>query len=147
MPRRWRHNCAMGASCPRGWWAWTSSRGSRSCSSRAKGRGPSRPSATPAISGRAHALAPWLGLITSAGDGGIVVDGFNDAGPARGAGFRRGDRVVGVDGVRVATQEEFYERLWRRRAGDTIKVAVRRGGDERVIPVRSMDRYTLYRTT
>ena len=56
-------------------------------------------------------------------------------------------RSVGVDGVRVATQEEFSERLWRRRAGDTIKVAVRRGGDEHVIPVRSMDRYTLYRTT
>jgi S1-C subfamily serine protease len=90
---------------------------------------------------------PWLGLLTSAAADGIVIDGFNDAGPARGAGFRRGDRVVGVDGVRVATQEEFYERLWRRRAGDTIKVAVRRGGDEHVIPVRSMDRYTLYRTT
>jgi S1-C subfamily serine protease len=90
---------------------------------------------------------PWLGLLTSAGADGIVVDGFNEAGPARGAGFRRGDRIVGVDGVRVATQEEFYERLWRRRAGDTIKVAVRRGGDEHVIPVRSMDRYTLYRTT
>jgi len=90
---------------------------------------------------------PWLGLHTTGGADGVVVDGFNDAGPARAAGFRRGDRIVGVDGVRVATQEEFYERLWRRKAGDTIKVAVRRGGDERVIPVRSMDRYTLYRTT
>jgi len=90
---------------------------------------------------------PWLGLHTSAGADGVVVDGFNDAGPARTAGFRRGDRIVGVDGVRVATQEEFYERLWRRQAGDTIAVAVRRGAAERVISVRSMDRYTLYRTT
>jgi len=90
---------------------------------------------------------PWLGLHTSGGSDGVVVDGFNDAGPARTAGFRRGDRIVGVDGVRVATQEEFYERLWRRQAGDTIAVAVRRGEAERVISVRSMDRYTLYRTT
>jgi|RhiMetdeSRZDD1v2_1073273.scaffolds.fasta_scaffold17219_2 S1-C subfamily serine protease len=90
---------------------------------------------------------PWLGLLTIGGDDGIVVDGFNDAGPARAAGFRRGDRIVGVDGVRVATQEEFYERLWRRRAGDTIDVAVRRGDTERVISVRSVDRYTLYRST
>jgi S1-C subfamily serine protease len=88
---------------------------------------------------------PWLGLLTIGGTDGVVVDGFNEAGPARGAGFRRGDRIVGVDGVRVATQEEFYERLWRRRAGDTIDVAVRRGDAERVISVRSMDRYTLYR--
>jgi S1-C subfamily serine protease len=90
---------------------------------------------------------PWLGLLTIGGADGIVVDGFNDAGPARAAGFQRGDRIVGVDGVRVATQEEFYERLWRRRAGDTIDVAVRRGDAERVISVRSMDRYTLYRST
>jgi S1-C subfamily serine protease len=89
---------------------------------------------------------PWLGLHTSALPDGVVVDGFNDAGPARAAGFRRGDRIVGVDGVRVASQEEFYERLWRRQAGDTIRVAVRRGETERVISVRSMDRYTLYRT-
>ena len=90
---------------------------------------------------------PWLGLLTIADTGEIVVDGFNEAGPARTAGFRRGDRIVGVDGVRVGTQEEFYERLWRRRAGDTIDVAVRRGDTERVISVRSMDRYTLYRST
>jgi len=90
---------------------------------------------------------PWLGLHTSGGADGIVVDGFNEAGPARTAGFRRGDRIIGVDGVRVATQEEFYDRLWRRQAGDTIAVAVQRGDAERVISVRSMDRYTLYRTT
>jgi S1-C subfamily serine protease len=90
---------------------------------------------------------PWLGLHTIVEAGGVIVDGFSDAGPARAAGFRRGDRIVGVDGVRVATQEEFYERLWRRQAGDTIKVAVRRGGAEQVISVRSIDRYTQYRAT
>jgi S1-C subfamily serine protease len=90
---------------------------------------------------------PWLGLMTTAGSDGVVVDGFNDAGPARTAGFRRGDRIVGVDGVPIATQEEFYQRLWRRQAGDTIAVAVRRGAAEHVISVRSMDRYTLYRAT
>jgi S1-C subfamily serine protease len=90
---------------------------------------------------------PWLGLQTAGGADGVVVEGFNEAGPARTAGFRLGDRIIGVDGARVATQEEFYERLWRRQAGDTIDVAVRRGASERVISVRSMDRYTLYRTS
>ena len=90
---------------------------------------------------------PWLGLQTAGGADGVVVEGFNEAGPARAAGFRLGDRIIGVDGARVATQEEFYERLWRRQAGDTIDVAVRRGASERVISVRSMDRYSLYRTS
>jgi S1-C subfamily serine protease len=88
---------------------------------------------------------PWLGLHTSGGADGVVVEGFHDAGPARHAGFRAGDRIVGVDGVAVGSQEEFYERLWRRQAGDTIALAVRRGDVEHVISVRSIDRYTLYR--
>jgi S1-C subfamily serine protease len=90
---------------------------------------------------------PWIGLHTRANPDGVFVDGFNDSGPARSAGFRKGDRIVGVNGVGVHTQEEFYEQMWRRRAGDTIEVAVRRDDALRVIPVRSIDRTTLYRTS
>jgi predicted metalloprotease with PDZ domain len=88
---------------------------------------------------------PWLGLYTAAEDGRVLVDGFNESGPARTAGFRRGDQIVGVNGQRVATQEEFYEALWRRQAGDTIEVQVRRADRVRVIPVRSIDRHRLFR--
>jgi S1-C subfamily serine protease len=90
---------------------------------------------------------PWIGLHTRANRDGVFVDGFNDAGPARSAGFRKGDRIVGVNGVGVVTQEEFYEQMWRRQAGDTIEVAVRRDEGLRVILVRSIDRYSLYRTS
>jgi S1-C subfamily serine protease len=88
---------------------------------------------------------PWLGLYTAAEDGRVLVDGFNESGPARTAGFRRGDQIVGVNGERVATQEEFYEALWRRQAGDTIEVQVRRADRVQVIPVRSIDRHRLFR--
>jgi S1-C subfamily serine protease len=87
---------------------------------------------------------PWIGLHTAAQSGRVVVDGFNEAGPARAAGFRRGDQIVGVDGVDVGSQEEFYERMWRRQAGDTIEVAVRRDDGVRVISVRSIDRHRIY---
>jgi len=90
---------------------------------------------------------PWIGLHTRANPEGVFVDGFNEAGPARSAGFRKGDRIVGVNGVGVRTQEEFYEQMWRRRAGDTIEVAVHREDAVRVIPVRSIDRTILYRTS
>jgi S1-C subfamily serine protease len=89
---------------------------------------------------------PWIGLHTTAQPGRVVVDGFNEAGPARTAGFQRGDQIVGVDGVGVSSQEEFYERLWRRQAGDVIEVAVRREDRVRVISVRSIDRHRLYPT-
>lgn len=90
---------------------------------------------------------PWIGLHTRANPDGVFVDGFNDAGPARSAGFQQGDRIVGVNGVRVRTQEEFYEQMWRRQAGDTIEVAVHRENAVRVIVVRSIDRTILYRTS
>jgi S1-C subfamily serine protease len=87
---------------------------------------------------------PWIGLHTAGSPGRVVVEGFNESGPAQAAGFRRGDRIVGVDGVDVSSQEEFYERLWRRQAGDTIEVAVQRDDGVRVISVRSIDRHRLY---
>jgi predicted metalloprotease with PDZ domain len=90
---------------------------------------------------------PWIGLHTAASPGRVVVDGFNESGPARTAGFRQGDRIVGVNGVDVSSQEEFYEQMWRRQAGDTIEVAVHREDAVRVIPVRSIDRTILYRTS
>jgi S1-C subfamily serine protease len=89
---------------------------------------------------------PWLGLFTTGGASGVVVDGTAPAGPASAAGFRRGDRVVRVNGVPVRSQEEFYETLWRGTAGDLIRVAVIRDAAERVIAVRSIDRAHLYRT-
>jgi S1-C subfamily serine protease len=83
---------------------------------------------------------PWLGLYTVGAKDSVVVDGFAAGGPARAAGFQRGDRIVGVNGVRVQTQDEFYEQLWRGTAGDVVQVTVRRNDAVRVIPVRSMNR-------
>jgi S1-C subfamily serine protease len=88
---------------------------------------------------------PWLGLYTAAAPGRVLVEGFNEAGPARLAGFVKGDQIVGVDGVSVGSQEEFYEALWQRRAGETIEISVRRAERLRVIPVRSIDRHRLFR--
>lgn len=88
---------------------------------------------------------PWLGVYTVPQKGGVVIDGFSPVGPARTAGFRRGDRIVSVNGVTVASQEEFYEQLWRGRAGDVVRVSVQREAVVHVINVQSIDRYRLFR--
>jgi S1-C subfamily serine protease len=84
---------------------------------------------------------PWLGLYTSADHDGITVDGFSPIGPAVKAGFQRGDRIVGVNGVTVRSQEEFYEALWKNRAGEVITLSVERDHRVVVIPVQSVDRH------
>ena len=84
---------------------------------------------------------PWLGLYTSFDHDGLTVDGFSPIGPASKAGFQRGDRIVSVNGVTVKSQEEFYDALWKNRAGEVIKVSVQRDDRVVVIPVRSEDRH------
>jgi len=84
---------------------------------------------------------PWLGIYTSDDHDGITVDGFSPIGPAAQAGFKRGDRIVSVNGVDVRSQEEFYETLWKHRAGEVIKVSVQRDDRVVVIPVQSVDRH------
>jgi len=88
---------------------------------------------------------PWLGLYTIPRNGAVVIDGFSPLGPAREAGFRRGDRILSVNGVTIASQEEFYEQLWRARAGDVVRVSVQRETAVHVIKVQSVDRYRLLR--
>ncbi|HYS15853.1 MAG TPA: S1C family serine protease [Candidatus Binatia bacterium] len=87
---------------------------------------------------------PWLGLYTIAMPEGLVVSELSPVGPASRAGFRQGDRILKVNGVAVASQEEFYEQLWSRRAGDLIELAVQRDNQVRVIAVPSVDRHRLY---
>ena len=87
---------------------------------------------------------PWLGLYTVSARGGLVIDGFSPVGPAREAGFVRGDRILSVNDVTIASQEEFYEQLWRGRAGDVVRVSIQREAAVHVIAVKSVDRYRLF---
>ena len=91
---------------------------------------------------------PWLGLWTETQDGGgVVVLGVTPAGPAAAAGFRRGDAIVTVGGRSVASQEEFYARLWEHRVGEPVEIVVEREARRQSITVRPADRYRVYRTT
>lgn len=91
---------------------------------------------------------PWLGLLTvPAEEGGVAVAGVSPFGPAGTAGFRRGDVIVTLNGEKIATQEEFYARLWAGRVDEDLRVVIRREGRFEAITVRSADRYRFYRTT
>jgi S1-C subfamily serine protease len=87
---------------------------------------------------------PWLGLYTVSMPAGLFVSELSPVGPASRAGFRQGDRILKVNGVAVASQEEFYEQLWSRRAGDLIELSVQRENQVRTISVPSVDRHHLF---
>ncbi len=90
---------------------------------------------------------PWLGLYTVSAEQGVVVSGASPAGPARAAGFLPGDVIVRLNGEKVESQEQFYQRLWQGAVGQEVQIVVQRGRAFEVITVRSADRYRLFRTT
>jgi S1-C subfamily serine protease len=88
---------------------------------------------------------PWLGLYTVATQAGVVVAGMSPAGPARQAGFQRGDLIVRINGEGVGGQEEFYRKLWQGQVGQELTLVVLRESRFHVIKVRPVDRYDLLR--
>jgi len=89
---------------------------------------------------------PWLGLYTVPAGEGVVVAGTSPIGPAKQAGFQRGDVIVRISGEKVESQEEFYRRLWQAQVGQEITLVVLRESRFHAITVRPVDRYQFFRT-
>jgi S1-C subfamily serine protease len=83
---------------------------------------------------------PYLGVqlapIADAADGSVVVVAIEADGPSADAGMRPRDVLTEVDGREVHAIEDVYDALRGKKAGDTVKVAVRRDGDEHTLDVK-----------
>lgn len=95
---------------------------------------------------RGGVVQPWLGLSTELVRGHLMVTRVAPNGPADRAGVETGDIIVGVDADKVATQIDFYRRVWATgSAGAVISLRLLKGGDIRDVPVKSMDRMDFLR--
>lgn len=84
---------------------------------------------------------PWLGVFSAESDGGIIVAGVAERGPAAAAGIRQGDIVAAVGDSSVASLEDFYREVWSRGpAGAEIPIEVLRDGRSVRLRIRSADR-------
>jgi S1-C subfamily serine protease len=87
----------------------------------------------------------WLGFFPQAADGGVVVTGLVDGGPADRGGLVRGDLVLSLDGQPVSTLRELYAALWRREPGETVQLQVLRDSAIHVVEIAAGDRGRFYR--
>jgi putative serine protease PepD len=86
---------------------------------------------------------------------GLLIEQVTQGGPAAAAGLHGGDRValagmqriaiggdviVAIDGQQIANQSDMNLVLNRKRPGDTVKVAVYRGGKKLEVPVKLGER-------
>jgi S1-C subfamily serine protease len=89
---------------------------------------------------------PWLGVFVMENDGGLVVGGVADNGPAEKAGLRPGDRVVGFGDEEISDLGLLWRRLWSSGSpGTPVRLRVQRDDAEVVVRVRSADRAAFLR--
>ena len=55
---------------------------------------------------------PWLGMYTAEIENKIVVVGISAKGPASRAELKAGDVILAVKGEKIASQTQFYRKLW-----------------------------------
>ena len=89
---------------------------------------------------------PWLGLSSTEQGGRVQIIRVNKQSPAQVAGLEPGDLVLAVDGVKVATLEEFYKKLWDHPNPDAeISLTVLQGADIKTIKLKPVDRMSTMR--
>ncbi|MDP5171348.1 MAG: Do family serine endopeptidase [Bacteroidia bacterium] len=62
---------------------------------------------------------------------GVYVDSLMDNGAAKDAGVKKGDVIIGVNGLEVKTSSELQVAVGTLRPGDLVKLKVMRDGDEK----------------
>jgi len=101
--------------------------------------------------GRSSPPKPWLGVYSAETQGRIVVTRVADDSPAKAAGLRAGDSIVGIDGRKVQGLADLYRRAWALGpAGVDVPLDVlkARGDEAKIerITIRSIDRAKWLRT-
>jgi S1-C subfamily serine protease len=89
---------------------------------------------------------PWLGVSTQDLNGKLMVTRVSPESPADKAGIANGDIIVGIGGQPLASQADFYRKLWASgAAGAQIMLDVLQGTDVKKVNVQSMDRASYLR--
>jgi hypothetical protein len=88
-----------------------------------------------AVQQRAGSGKASLGITTRSLDAGVKILALAADGAAAAAGLLQGDRVIGIDGVEIATIEALDDELAKRKPGQRVQVRIRRGDQELTLPV------------
>ena len=87
---------------------------------------------------------PWLGMYTTEIDNRVVIVGVAGRGPAARAELKAGDVILGVDGDKITSQNQFYRKLWSLGpAGVDVPLTVHHEGVTFDVTLSSTDRAKL----
>lgn len=84
---------------------------------------------------------PWLGVYVMETEGGLVVGGLADGGPAERAGVRAGDHITGFGEESVSDLGTLWRRLWSAGGvGATVPLRLSREGADVALRIITADR-------
>jgi S1-C subfamily serine protease len=84
---------------------------------------------------------PWLGVYVMEGEGGLIVGGLADGGPAERAGLRAGDRIVGFGDEEITDLATLWRKLWGSgQAGSNVLLRLARDGTQMALRIATADR-------
>ena len=90
---------------------------------------------------------PWLGLFVMESEGGLVVGGMADGGPAERAGIHAGDRILGVGDDEVTEVGQLWRQVWAAGGpGVQVKLKVQRDDSNLTVRITTSDRTKFLRT-
>ncbi len=90
---------------------------------------------------------PWLGLYAMESEGGLVVGGLAEGGPADKAGVQAGDRIISVGDTTVSDLAGLWRKVWASgEAGTAVKLRLGRDDGDVSVRVKSADRTSFLRT-
>jgi len=76
-----------------------------------------------------------MGIRMEETGGRLLVESVMDGSPAEKAGIAHGDELLAIDGEPLKDSVDVFFRIGRKRVGDTAQVTVRRGGEEKTLPI------------
>jgi membrane-associated protease RseP (regulator of RpoE activity) len=76
-----------------------------------------------------------MGIRMEEKEGGLLVESVVAGSPAEKAGIAKGDELLALDGQPVKETVDVFFRVGEKREGDTAQVTVRRGGEEKTLPL------------
>lgn len=85
----------------------------------------------------------WIGITCYALKDHVVLAGVLPGSPAADAGLTAGDVVLAIDDEQVQDRRALYERIWRRKSGDPVRLRVFRTSAVREVEIvsGSIERY------
>ncbi len=78
--------------------------------------------------------------LSLARDHGVILADVEPESPADRAGLKRGDVLIGLDGQPIVSASQLENRIFRRRAGDKVRLTILRGKEELTITLAVRER-------